>query len=436
MATSRSVNSAPSAFLGPAAAAAGPAAPAGRRGAPRPARRAADRPYAAHRTTERRRRPGLAATACAIAPDMPITSTASTDRGETTIGPANSAWALIGTSSRASTSGQTIGPPGRERVRGGAGGGGADDAVARPPGQRAAVDLGHHLDHPLARDLLHACLVQRPGAGGDGAVLPHRHLDRHPLFHRVPVLHHLVDGAGQVVGLGLGEEPDVAQVDAEQRHARGPGHLRRPQQRAVAAEHDHHLGALGRGRRRGHHIGAGAAQIGRLRLQDPHRYPGRGEPVHHQAGAAQRRRPPDVGHHEHGAFRCSLGSFRDGPLQLGRRRAAGRRGAARGSTRRCRPGRAAGSRPRPATPSPRPEAAAATEATACAAQPRLAHHATRAHLALAHLELRLDQEHEIGLRGRAPDQRGQDQGQGDEGEVGGDQIRCRGHLLRAEARAR
>src|SRR5262249_48605874 len=44
-------------------------------------------------------------------PDTPIPPTASTDHGETTIGPANSAWALIGTSSSASTSGQTIGPP-------------------------------------------------------------------------------------------------------------------------------------------------------------------------------------------------------------------------------------------------------------------------------------------------------------------------------------
>ena len=46
-----------------------------------------------------------------LLPDSPSTSTASTDHGETTIGPANSACALIGTSSSASTSGQTIGPP-------------------------------------------------------------------------------------------------------------------------------------------------------------------------------------------------------------------------------------------------------------------------------------------------------------------------------------
>ena len=40
-----------------------------------------------------------------------MTSTASTEDGETTSGRANSAWALIGTSSSASTPGQTIGPP-------------------------------------------------------------------------------------------------------------------------------------------------------------------------------------------------------------------------------------------------------------------------------------------------------------------------------------
>ncbi len=39
------------------------------------------------------------------------TSTASLERGETTRGLANSAWALMGTITRASTSGHTTGPP-------------------------------------------------------------------------------------------------------------------------------------------------------------------------------------------------------------------------------------------------------------------------------------------------------------------------------------
>ena len=40
-----------------------------------------------------------------------MSSTASTDCGDTTIGGANSACALIGTMSSASTSGHTTGPP-------------------------------------------------------------------------------------------------------------------------------------------------------------------------------------------------------------------------------------------------------------------------------------------------------------------------------------
>ncbi len=40
-----------------------------------------------------------------------MSSTASTDRGDTTIGGANSVCALIGTMSSASTSGHTTGPP-------------------------------------------------------------------------------------------------------------------------------------------------------------------------------------------------------------------------------------------------------------------------------------------------------------------------------------
>ena len=43
--------------------------------------------------------------------DPGFTSTASTEVGATTIGRANSAWALSGTISSASTSGHTTGPP-------------------------------------------------------------------------------------------------------------------------------------------------------------------------------------------------------------------------------------------------------------------------------------------------------------------------------------
>ena len=205
-----------------------------------------------------------------------MTSTASTDRGETTIGPANSACALIGTSSSASTSGQTTGPP-------------AENAYAVEPVGVAQTTPSHaHRDSGRPSISVTTSIIRSRAAFSTlasfsaqvpavtVAVLPHRHLDRHPLFYRVPVLHDLVDGAGQVVGLGLGEEPDMAEVDAEQRRARGPGHLRRPQQRAVAAEHDHHLGVLGRVRRRGRTTSApaqrrSAASGSRTRTADARR---------------------------------------------------------------------------------------------------------------------------------------------------------------------
>ena len=51
---------------------------------------------------------------------------------------------------------------GRERVGGGPGGRGHDDAVTPPRRQRTAVDLDGELEHPLARGLLDGHLVQGP----------------------------------------------------------------------------------------------------------------------------------------------------------------------------------------------------------------------------------------------------------------------------------
>src|SRR5215472_7111583 len=252
------------------------------------------------------------------------------------------------------------GAAGRERVSRGPGRGGADDAVTGPARQRAAVDLGDHLDRPLASDLLHAAFVQCPGFGG-GAVVPHRHVNGHPFFNRIPALHHLFDGAGQVVRLGLGEEADVAEVDAEQRRSGGPGHLGGAQQRAIAAEHDHHLGVCRRIRCRGHHIRAHAFQGGRLRREDTHAEPGRRQPVYYETGAAQGCRAARVGHHEHGALHC-------GPSTTARSSSSARRsGAPRHNQRKYSTlpaGPGSGLATRPATPSPSAAAAAATALTA------------------------------------------------------------------------
>ena len=83
--------------------------------------------------------------------------------GETTSGRANSACALIGTTSSASTSGHTTGPPAENAYAVDPVGVAHDHAVAAPARQRPAVDLDDHLDHPLAAGLLDLSLVERPG---------------------------------------------------------------------------------------------------------------------------------------------------------------------------------------------------------------------------------------------------------------------------------
>ena len=134
---------------------------------------------------------------------------------------------------------------GRERVGGGPGGGGHDDAVAAPGRQRAAVDLDGELEHPLARRLLDGHLVQGPGREHRVAVLEGVHLEGHPLLDGVVARDDALDGGVEVFALGLGEEADVAEVDPEQGHARAAGELGAAQDRAVAAEHADQLAAGG-----------------------------------------------------------------------------------------------------------------------------------------------------------------------------------------------
>ena len=48
-------------------------------------------------------------------------------------------------------------------------------------------------------------------------------------------------------GLGVGEEPDAAEIDPQQWHARVPGQLGGPQDGAVPTQHQHQFGAGGSG---------------------------------------------------------------------------------------------------------------------------------------------------------------------------------------------
>ena len=62
------------------------------------------------------------------------------------------------------------------------------------------------------------------------------HVERQPLLAGVAALDDRLDHGLDVLALGLGEEADVAEVDAEQRRAGAVGQLGRAQDRAVAAD--------------------------------------------------------------------------------------------------------------------------------------------------------------------------------------------------------
>ncbi len=71
------------------------------------------------------------------------------------------------------------------------------------------------------------------------------HAERHALFDLVVAGERARDGRRQIVALCLGEEPDVTEIDAEQRGVAATGDLRRAQDGAVAAQHDHELELVG-----------------------------------------------------------------------------------------------------------------------------------------------------------------------------------------------
>src|SRR5450755_3615155 len=221
-------------------------------------------------------------------------------------------------------------PARRECVGGRSGRRGEDHAVASPPGQRPAVDLDYQVKHPPPARLLHGCLVERPGSGDDLAVDLDRHVNRHPLLDRVGAGYYLVDGLGQVLRLRLGQEADMAQVDPQQRHAGPASEFGRPEQGAVPADDQDHLGPGGSSRRDGNDRGGLtaqiSAQIGRLWLQDADAHPGRGQPGDDRSRAAPGRGAASMRRQQHRA--AAVGPARTGPARTG----LARTGPARGLT--------------------------------------------------------------------------------------------------------
>ena len=166
------------------------------------------------------------------------TSTANTDCGPTTSARPNRACGLSGTSSIASTAGQTIGPPAEKEYAVDPVGVDMTTPVAAEGGDRAAVDFDDDLEHPLPRGLLHGGLVERPGFVDHLGVHLDPHRQGHPLLDLVVAGQRAFHARGEVVPLAFGEEPDVSEVDPEQRRRGSAGQFRRAEDRAVAAEHD------------------------------------------------------------------------------------------------------------------------------------------------------------------------------------------------------
>lgn len=69
-------------------------------------------------------------------------------------------------------------------------------------------------------------------------------VERHALLDGVVVARDVLDRGVEVVALGLGEETDVAEVDAEQRHVDAARELGAAQDGAVAAEHHDEVAPL------------------------------------------------------------------------------------------------------------------------------------------------------------------------------------------------
>ena len=166
--------------------------------------------------------------------------------GLVTIGRANSAWALLGTTRIASRSGHTIGPPAEnayavEPV-------GVDTSTPSQPNADTGRPSTSSTDaeHAEPRALLQAGLVERPAAADDLAVDAHHDVERHAFLDAVVAVDDVVEDRVDGVGLGFGEESDAAQIDAQHRDLDVAGQLGGAQERAVTAEDEHELAALGR----------------------------------------------------------------------------------------------------------------------------------------------------------------------------------------------
>src|SRR6185312_4434063 len=120
----------------------------------------------------------------------------------------------------------------------GAGGCRHQHAIAAERRYRPSVNFDYRPQHAQPRSLLEARLVQRPPAVGDLAVGAHHDVERHAFLDTVVPL-------DDVIGLGLGEEADAAEIDTQHGYFDVTGELGGAQKRPVAAEDEDQFAAFG-----------------------------------------------------------------------------------------------------------------------------------------------------------------------------------------------
>src|SRR5207249_4827375 len=95
--------------------------------------------------------------------------------------------------------------------------------------------------HPLPGGLLDARLVDGPPTPRLHTVAQDRHLESHSLLDGVRPLHRLLDDGAEVLLVGLGQETDMTEVDAEQCRSCATRELGTAQQCAVAPKDNDQL---------------------------------------------------------------------------------------------------------------------------------------------------------------------------------------------------
>jgi hypothetical protein len=105
-----------------------------------------------------------------------------------------------------------------------------------------AVHPGAQVEHAAGLALGHDDVVQREGRSQPvGRIEPR--FEQHPRFRKATAFERVVDALEHAVGSDVGEEPEAAAIDAEDRHRAGGCHPRRVQHRAVTAHGNEQVGA-------------------------------------------------------------------------------------------------------------------------------------------------------------------------------------------------